>query len=140
MVKKLVPEIFFLWFLRRQLRFVNEISQLLFLYHPSLLRVQRVCPSISKSWVLTEPIFGETLISVVCLSWLVINVGHLLFSLHMKRSIFLFIDISFLIEMSFWCSRLWPVACGDVLMYASSLQCILICPSIIFVIWMCKPR
>ena len=48
-------------------------------------------------------------------------VGHLMFSLHIERYTFLGIYISFLIDMSVWCSCLWSLVCCD-----ASFACLLI--------------
>ena len=36
-----------------------------------------------------------------------------MFSIHIDRSTFLGIDISFLLELSVWCSCMWSLVCCD---------------------------
>ena len=45
-----------------------------------------------------------------------------MFSLHIDRCTFLDIDISFLLELSVWCSCLWSLVCCDASLYAFSLN------------------
>ena len=69
---------------------------------------------ISHCREMTEPVFHDDVVVFVTpptSQWFVVvtceYVGHLIFSLHIERCTFLGIDISFLLELSVWCSCLW---------------------------------
>ena len=90
---------------------------------------------IYHSRAMTEPVYPAAVVVFVTLHLSgcpVVTceyVGHLMFSLPIEP--FLGIDISFLLEMSVWCSCLWSLVCCDASLYAFSLYCRAICSFIL---------